>query len=127
MLHNLKNYLILTAHEDEKGIYYSTKKGIYASLNDGTEVNMYELLTMTRYFWLYEFYALGIRDTKPVEPDFTIPKPPRESESGTGNMNLIAMEGHSFNLKIKRFVESPELAKRLSVKKENNLPDIQGQ
>ncbi len=112
----LEEYLVITAHEDEKGIYHSAKKGIYATLNNGAEVDLYKLLTATRYFWLYELYDLGILDKKPEEPNFSTTKPTRQHEDGAANMNLVAMEEHSSTLKIKMFAETPQLAEKLSKK-----------
>jgi tRNA G10 N-methylase Trm11 len=112
----IEEYLVLTAYEDEEGVYYVATKGLYATLNDGTEINIYTLLTNVRYFWLNELYKLGIVVEEPKEPDFSLPKPTRESVSGADNMNLIAMHGHPFNLKMKLYAETSELADRLSFK-----------
>jgi hypothetical protein len=110
----IEEFLILTAYEDEQGVYRVATKGLYATLNDGTEINIYKLLTGVRYFWLREFYNLGIISQEPNEPDFSIPKPPRDFENSSASMDLVAMSGHSFSLKVKFFAETPELAKRLA-------------
>ena len=76
----IKEFQILTQYEDEKGQYYVASKGITAKLENGIEIDLYKLLTVTRYFWLNELFELKILPTKPKVPKFITRIPKRQSE-----------------------------------------------
>jgi hypothetical protein len=98
----LKEYIIITEYEDEKGDYRIATKAIVAMTDDSKEIDIYKLLAYTRYFRLNELFLLKILLEKPSEPNFE-PKeiPVRESENGAAIMNLTSMQNVEFGMEMR--------------------------
>ncbi|MCB8749039.1 hypothetical protein LHU53_19300 [Rhodoferax sp. U2-2l] len=56
----LKELLLNIEYEDTEGVYRCTKKTVVATLVDGTERNLLEVLTNVMNFWESHLYRLGV-------------------------------------------------------------------
>lgn len=103
----LEECVVATRYEDEQGIYLVPTKAIYATLDDKTEENIVHLLTVTRFFWMYEFYFLGYYDNPPAPPVAKTEKPKRTSDSITANQDLRITRAVNTTLKFRFFTRVP--------------------
>lgn len=99
--------LIITQYEDDKGVYWDTKKAVTINLIDGSRRDMFEILTNVLNFWSTELHHLGIIEH---ERHFDIPDsaiPPRRSESGASPLDLEIVQGVRFRMKSRLLKYNP--------------------
>jgi hypothetical protein len=85
-----------TMYQDEQGEYWHGEKSVFIKLKDGTERDLYEILTNVLNMWLKELYQLGvIRHVEPIEiKDEGVP--PRLTENGAAPLDLEIIQGLRF-------------------------------
>jgi hypothetical protein len=98
---HIEECVVATRYEDNKGIYIHASKGLYATLDDGSEENIYHLLKVAHFFWMYEFYFLGYFNAPPVPPAQKSEKPQRKSDSMATNQGLRITRGVDTTLKFR--------------------------
>jgi hypothetical protein len=85
-----------TMYQDEQGEYWHGEKSVFIKLKDGTERDLYEILTNVLNMWLKELYHLRvISHVEPIEiKDEGIP--PRLTENGAAPLDLEIIRGVRF-------------------------------
>jgi hypothetical protein len=87
-----------TMYQDELGEYWHGEKSVYAKLKDGSERDLYEVLTNVLNMWLSELYRIGaIPYTSPKSIERYTGIPQRSSESGPAPLDLEIIQGVRFN------------------------------
>lgn len=85
---NIKEMLIFSAYKDKNGEYWHTTKSVFAKLDDGSEKDLFEVITNVMNMWLKEFEEMGI--ITHVEPfPFHVKKIPFRSQCGKMDITLI--------------------------------------
>ena len=86
-----------TMYQDEIGEYWHGEKSVYAKLNDGSERDLYEVLTNVLNMWLSELHRMGAipyTAPKPIEREIGIP--PRLTETEPDQLELEMSRGVRF-------------------------------
>lgn len=91
-----------TMYRDELGEYWHAEKSVYARLNDGSERDLYEVLTSVLNMWLVELHSIGaIPYTVPRPIERKIGIPPRSSDTGPAPLDLEILQGVRFTHRIR--------------------------
>jgi hypothetical protein len=65
---NLYEQIIITLYKDKKGEYQHVEKSVFALLDNGTERDLFEIITNVLNMWLVDLHSVGILDKiKPFE------------------------------------------------------------
>jgi len=98
-LDNIYELVINTMYNDRKGEYWDTKKSVFIKLDDGSERDLFEVITNVLNMWLSEFEHLGI--IKHIKPfSFTSNGNPKRSQSSK-KLDITVIQGLPFKHRIK--------------------------
>lgn len=89
-IENVKEVFIYTAYQDNNGEYWHTSKSVFAKVDDGTEKDLFEVITNVMNMWLIEFESMGIIGH--IKP-FQLNKNRIPSRSQCGKMNITIIQG----------------------------------
>jgi hypothetical protein len=59
-VNNIYEQVISTCYEDKKGKYWNIEKSVFVKQDDGTERDLFEIITNVMNMWLIEFEHIGI-------------------------------------------------------------------
>lgn len=88
--------VVCTEYLDEKGKYMHCEKAVMIDLVDGTKRDIFEILTNVINMWFSELNNIG---AIPAKKQFSLSQtsiPPRSTESGIPQLDLVMMQGVRF-------------------------------
>jgi hypothetical protein len=97
----ISEVLFITEFSDDEGIYTDARKAVVVSLKDGTERDLFEVVTNVINFWGSHLASLGVLESfKP----FSLPERPGSQwllRSETGGLDIESIEGVRFKMQIR--------------------------
>ncbi|MFQ6758554.1 MAG: hypothetical protein D9V46_04695 [Deltaproteobacteria bacterium] len=97
--------IVLTEYLDEKGPYRFAEKTVIAKLSDGSERDLFEILTVVMNYWENFLYSLGILPSLRIFPNDSNKHPRTRKEWEENRLDFEIVKGHRFHqsMRLQRF------------------------
>jgi hypothetical protein len=100
---DIQEVVVMTEYEDADGPYQHQRKAVEVALVDGSTRELKDRLKSVLDMWIAELKAMGlVANLKTAASEAPAGIPPRQTPSGAGTMNFVALKGTRFRVTYRR-------------------------